>query len=67
MNKYEITLRGRRIQVQASCGRIALNRAFQRLTDSDFLNTSITVKFLGRVDRRTLEWIDKPAYTEGRQ
>ena len=45
MNRYEITLHRNRIQVQASSARIALNRAFKRLTDSQFLNTTIVVRF----------------------
>ena len=70
MNRYEITLRGNRIQMQASSARIALNRTLKRLTDSQFLNTTITIKFKGKAHSKTPEtwdrWIVKPQYPEGR-
>ena len=60
MNNYEITLHRNHIQVQASTARIALNRALRRLTDSQFLDTTITIRFRGKVGPKTPQtWSDR--------
>lgn len=53
MNTYEVRISGQphTIQVRASKARIALNKALNRLSDSNFLNTSITIRFVGVVPR----------------
>jgi hypothetical protein len=52
MNKYEVKISGqpRPIQVRASSAAIAMRRALNTLTDSNFLNTVITIKYRGRAD-----------------
>ena len=53
MNRYEVRISGNLhpIQVRASKAGVALARAVNRFTDSQFLNTAITIKFVGRVPR----------------
>lgn len=53
MNIYRISVSGhpQPIEVRASKARIALARALGRLTDSDFLNTAITIRFVGHVPK----------------
>lgn len=50
MNRYEIKISGAPlpIQVKATSAAVALRRALNRFTDSQFLNTTITVKLVGR-------------------
>ena len=51
MNRYEVRIAGNLhpIQVRASRAAIAMARALNRFSDSNFLNTSITIRFVGRV------------------
>ena len=53
MNRYEIRIAGNLhpIQVRASRASVALARAVNRFTDSQFLNTPITIRYIGRVAR----------------
>jgi len=53
MNRYEVKISGQAnpIQVRASKASVALARAVNRLTDSNFLNTAIVIRFKGKVPR----------------
>lgn len=53
MNKYEVRISGNLhpIQVRASRASVAMARALNRLSDSNFLNTTITIRFVGRVPK----------------
>jgi len=53
MNNYEITISGklRPIHARASRAGVALNRALSRFSDSQFLNTRITIKLVGPVPK----------------
>lgn len=53
MNRYEVRISGSAyaIQVRASKASVAMARALNRLTDSNFLNTAITIRYIGRVPR----------------
>lgn len=53
MNRYEVRISGKvqPIPVRASKASIAMARALKSLTDSQFLNSMITIRFLGRVPK----------------
>jgi hypothetical protein len=53
MNRYEVRISGNLhpVNVRASNAAVALQRALRGFTDSQFLNTAITIQFRGKVPR----------------